>query len=374
MSGATAKVDAVVVGAGVIGLAVARALAQAGREVLVLEAGGSIGTETSSRNSEVIHAGIYYPPGSLKAATCVEGKWRLYAYCAERGVAHARIGKMIVASSDEEIATLEGYRERARVNGAGALEWLDRRRLEALEPAVRGVAGLLSPTTGIVDSHQLMLALQGDLEAAGGWIAFRAPVHAAVATAAGIRIDVGGEAPMRLAARTLVNAAGLYAPALARAIEGLPADCVPSARFARGRYYGYSGSVPFSRLIYPVARAGGLGVHVTFDLGGRARFGPDVEWIEGIDYAFDDSARETFIAAIRSYWPDVDPARLAPDYTGIRPKLSAPGEPAADFRIDGPERHGIPGLVNLFGIESPGLTASLALADRVVRRAGAAAG
>lgn len=361
------RVDAVVVGAGVVGLATARALALAGHETVVLEATDRFGSGTSSRNSEVIHAGIYYPTGSLKARLCVAGRERLYAYCAERGVDARAFGKVIVATTEAELATLEAYRTRARANGAGDLAPLDGPALRDLEPALRGVGGLHSPRSGIVDSHALMVALLGDLEAAGGVLVTGAPVTAVRAVDAGLELEVGGSDPTRLVTGTLVNAAGLGAPGLA-ARMALPGVAAPRQWYARGRYYGYTGAVPFRHLVYPVAGSGGLGVHLTLDLGGGARFGPDVAWIDDEDYAFDDSDRSAFVEAIRRYWPELDPARLVPGYTGIRPKLVGPGAPAADFRIDGPGEHGVPGLVQLFGIESPGLTASLALADEVLAR------
>jgi L-2-hydroxyglutarate oxidase LhgO len=360
------QVDTVVIGAGVVGLAVAAALAERGRDVIVLERALAIGTETSSRNSEVIHAGIYYPTGSVRAGLCVRGKRLLYAFCAQHQVPHARIGKVIVATEPGQMETLDGYRAQAAANGAGDLEWLSRERVAALEPAVRAVGGLWSASTGIVDSHAYMLALQGRLQAAGGSVAFGAAVTAGEVVSGGtrLRVDSGGE-DVALEAAAVVNAAGLQAPAVARSIAGVPDARIPPAWFARGHYYAYSGRSPFRHLVYPVAEAGGLGVHVTLDLAGACRFGPDVKWIDAPDYAFDDSRREHFVAAIRRYFPGLEPARLHPGYTGIRPKISGPGEAAADFVIDGPEGHGIAGMVNLFGIESPGLTASLAIAERV---------
>lgn len=350
--------DVVVIGAGAIGLACARRLATAGREVLVLERNGQIGAETSSRNSEVIHAGIYYPQGSLKARLCVNGKHALYGYCEDRGVPFRRSGKVIVATSREQLPVLEGYRESARGNGAGELRWLDAADVKALEPAVSAVAGVLSETTGIIDSHAYMLALQGDLEAAGGLVVLDTPVLGLERGDIGIRVRTAG---VTLAARCVVNCAGLFAPDLAADL--LPDG--PRAYYAVGHYFTYAGRSPFSRLVYPVAEAGGLGVHVTLDMAGQVRFGPDVTWIDRVDYAFDASRKAAFIEAIRRYFPDVDPARLQPGYTGIRPKISGPGEPAADFSIGGPGQHGVAGLVNLMGIESPGLTASLAIADEV---------
>ena len=351
-------VDVVVIGAGVVGLACARALALGGRDVVVLERHGQIGTETSSRNSEVIHAGIYYPTGSLKAALCVRGKALLYAYCEAHGVPQRRCGKLIVASDAAQVPLLDNYRRQAESNDAGTLIPLSGREVAALEPAVRAVAGVLSESTGIIDSHAYMLALQGDLEAAGGMIAFGTEVLGLAAASAGITVTTKA---MELQAAWVINAAGLDAP---RVAGWLTADA-PRAWYARGRYYAYEGRAPFSRLVYPVAEPGGLGVHVTLDLGGQARFGPDVAWIDAVDYHFDDSRREIFETAIRRYFPDLDGARLHPGYTGIRPKISGPDEPAADFRIDGPGAHGVGGLVNLLGIESPGLTASLAIAEQV---------
>jgi len=353
------RVDVVVVGAGVIGLACARGLAQSGREVLVLEQHGRIGSETSSRNSEVIHAGIYYPRGSRKARLCVAGKALLYAYCAERGVAHQRCGKLIVATAPAQLPILSEYQAQALANGAGALEWLDAERVRALEPAVQAVAGVLSPSTGIIDSHGYMMALQGDLEAHGGLVSLHTPVRGLARDGSSLRIQTD---ELDLAPNWVINSAGLAAPDLVRPL--LPAT--PPARYARGRYYSYGGPVPFSRLVYPVAEPGGLGIHVTLDLAGQIRFGPDVEWIDGPDYSFDDSRRAAFAAAIARYFPDVEGDRLTPGYTGIRPKLSGPGEPAADFGIEGPDEHGVDGLINLLGIESPGLTASLAIAEVVV--------
>jgi L-2-hydroxyglutarate oxidase LhgO len=358
-------VQTVVVGAGVVGLAVARALALSGREVLVLEAESSFGQGISSRNSEVIHSGIYYAPGSLKARLCVAGREQLYAYCAERGIAHRQLGKLIVATSDADIATLERYRELARANGAGELRWVPPAEVREMEPEVVCVRAIHAPRTGIVDSHALMLALLGDLEARGGQVAYRSPLLSGAAIAGGFELRVGGDEPSTLACAELVNCAGLAAPDVARTIDPLHLQDLPKARYAKGHYYSLTGAAPFRRLVYPVAEAAGLGVHVTLDLGGRAKFGPDVQWVESVDYAFDDTRRARFAAAIRRYWPAVDEARLQPDYTGIRPKISGPGEPAADFRIDGPDAHGIAGLVNLMGIESPGLTAALAIGERV---------
>jgi L-2-hydroxyglutarate oxidase LhgO len=351
------RVDTVVIGAGVVGLATARALALRGCDVLVLERNDAIGMETSARNSEVIHAGIYYPTGTLKAALCVQGKEQLYAYCAEHGVRTRRCGKLIVAADVAQLDALRSIRRQGRANGAGELAWLDAADAAALEPHVQCVAAVYSETTGIIDSHAYMLALQGDLEAAGGAIAFQTPVRSLQVDGGMLRVHTDD---LALRAERVVNAAGLQAPDIAR-----QTGYQTRGYFARGRYYSYSGAAPFQHLVYPVPEPGGLGVHVTLDLAGSARFGPDVAWIDDIDYRFDDSARERFAQAIRGYYPGLDESRLQPGYTGIRPKISGPGEPAADFRIDGPLQHGVEGLVHLLGIESPGLTASLAIADRV---------
>ena len=361
--------DAVVIGAGVVGLAVARALALAGREVVVLEGATAIGTHTSSRNSEVIHAGLYYPTGSLKARLCVAGRDALYRYCAENDVPHRRIGKLLVATVDAEIAALESYKKQAELNGVTDLTWLDAGEAHALEPAVRAVRALLSPSTGIVDSHGLMQALQRDLVRRGGSVVLGSPVLGGEVTGDGITLRVGGEAPTQpptsVRCRSVVNSAGLFAQAVAHSLDGLPAESIPPCYYAKGHYFVLAQAPPFQRLVYPLAVAGGLGVHVTLDLGGRARFGPDVSWVDGIDYAFDESRAPSFYAAIRRYWPDLRDGDLQPGYTGIRPKLGPAGTPAADFVIQGPSAHGVGGLVNLYGIESPGLTASLAIAGEV---------
>lgn len=364
------SVDAVVVGAGVVGLAVARALALGGREVLVLESAEAFGTGTSSRNSEVIHAGIYYPTGSLKARLCVEGKRMLYAYCAARGVAHRRIGKVLVAAEAAERPALDGYARRAAANGV-ALVPLTSADVARLEPAVRAVAGLWSESTGIVDSHGLMLALLGDAEGAGATLVVHTPLLGARAVDGGFELRTGGEAPMALRCRILVNAAGLAAQRLAHAIEGLPAGRVPPAHFAKGHYFTLAGRSPFSHLVYPMPDHAGLGIHVTLDLGGQCKFGPDVtRWPDAPDYAFEDGLEAKFYEAIRRYWPDLPDGALQRGYTGVRPKVGGPDEPAGDFVIQGPEIHGLAGLVNLFGIESPGLTASLAIAAQVASRLG----
>jgi len=358
-------VDCVVIGAGVVGLAVARALALAGREVIVVEAAEGIGTETSSRNSEVIHAGIYYPKGSLMAETCVAGRRLLYAYCAEHGVPHLNCGKLIVATNQQESELLASIKGRAEANGVEGMRFLSGAEAMAMEPNLQCTAALLSPATGIVDSHSYMLALQGDAESRGAMLAFHSPVTTGRATDQGIELEVGGAEPMRLRCRLVINSAGLHAPTLARKIEGMPPDRIPTAYYAKGNYFTLAGRSPFSRLIYPVPVPGGLGVHITVDLGGQAKFGPDVEWIPGIDYTVDPHRSDKFYAAVRKYWPALKDGALQPGYAGIRPKIVPPGAPAQDFTIQGPGEHGISGLINLFGIESPGLTASLALAERV---------
>ena len=368
------SVDAVVIGAGVVGLAVGRALARSGLETIVLERANAIGTGTSSRNSEVIHAGLYYPAGSLKARLCVQGRTRLYAFCESHGVSHRRCGKLVVATSPEQHAALQGTREKAAANGV-ALSWLDGHAARALEPALNCSAALLSPDTGIVDSHGLMLALQGDLERHGGALALQSPVLGVQCGTDAHVVEVGGEMPMALSARVVVNAAGLWAPALAAAERGLPAAQLPQAFHAKGNYFSLAGRAPFGRLIYPVPEQAGLGVHLTLDLAGQARFGPDVQWLEAgdpdaIDYRVDPARAEGFYAEIRRYWPGLRDGALQPAYSGVRPKLQGPGAPAGDFVLQGPAEPGIAGLLNLFGIESPGLTASLALADEALRRLG----
>jgi L-2-hydroxyglutarate oxidase LhgO len=363
------RIDCVVIGAGVIGLAVARALSLAGREVIVAEAEDAIGTVTSSRNSEVIHAGIYYPPGSAKARLCVEGKALLYAYCEARGVPHKRLGKLIVAASEDQLANLDELKVRAEANGVHDLKLIDRAEMQVLEPALRGAAALLSPSTGVIDSHAYMLALQGDAEAAGAAFAFRTPVLGGkLAGADGVRLRFGGDSPLELEARLVINAAGLQAHTVMGSIAGVPPEAVPTVGYAKGNYFALTGQCPFSRLIYPVPERGGLGVHLTLDMGAQPRFGPDVEWIEGIDYRVDPARSEPFYAAIRSYWPDLPDGALHPDYCGIRVKLD--GDASPDFRIDSSCG---PALINLLGFESPGLTASLAIAEHVASLADRAA-
>ena len=353
-----------VIGAGVVGLAVARALALAGREVLVLEACNAIGTQTSARNSEVIHAGMYYPTGSLKADLCVRGKALLYAYCAERGIGHRRCGKFIVATGPDHLAKLQAIQDRAVANGVHDLVWLGAEQAQTVEPALQCLAALHSPSTGIVDSHGLMLSLLGDIEHRGGVLALNSPLALAEYTHGAIElVAVDGT---RLRATSVVNAAGLQAPALATRFAGLDARHVPQAYFAKGNYFTLAGRSPFSHLIYPVPEAAGLGVHLTLDLGGQARFGPDVQWVDNPDDTAVQPARgDAFYAEIRKYWPELPDGALAPAYAGIRPKISGPNESARDFCIQGPRDHGVPGLVNLFGIESPGLTSSLAIGEMV---------
>ena len=365
------KVECVVIGAGVIGLAVARRLAQAGREVIILEAAEGIGTVTSSRNSEVIHAGIYYPAGSLMARMCVSGKRMLYRYCSDHGIPHRNCGKLIVATTPTETAKLQSIRAHAEANGVLDLQTLSGDAARALEPALNCEAALLSPSTGIVDSHAFMLALRGDAEDAGTACAFHAPLLRARATADRIELDVGGDAPISIECRLLVNAAGLGASAVARNIDGMPIARIPPAYLAKGNYFSCSARAPFSHLIYPVPEPGGLGVHLTLDMAGQARFGPDVEWVETIDYAVDPSRAERFYPAIRRYWPTLPDGALMPSYSGIRPKIVPPAVAVQDFIIQGPQDHGVAGLINLFGIESPGLTSSLAIADFVGELAGA---
>jgi L-2-hydroxyglutarate oxidase LhgO len=359
------KVECVVVGAGVVGLAIARRLAQAGLEVIVLEAAEGIGTVTSSRNSEVIHAGIYYPAHSLMARMCVAGKRALYDYCRDHGIPHRNCGKLIVATTPSETEKLQSIKAHAEANGVLDMQTLSGEAARKMEPALNCDAALLSPSTGIIDSHAFMLALRGDAEAAGAACAFHASLLRARAGADGIELDVGGAAPMTLACRLLINSAGLGAPAVARSIDGMPIELIPPAYLAKGNYFSCSARAPFSHLIYPVPEPGGLGVHLTLDLAGQARFGPDVEWVDMVDYAVDPARAERFYPAIRRYWPDLPDGALMPSYSGIRPKIVPPAVARQDFLIQGPHDHGVAGLINLFGIESPGLTSSLAIADHV---------
>lgn len=369
----SADVDCVVVGAGVVGLAVGRALAMAGREVVIIEAENGIGSGISSRNSEVVHAGLYYPPGSLKALTCVAGRRMLYRFCEEHGVPFRRCGKILVAAEEAQRPQVLAIEARARANGVDDLVLLEGADLRRLEPALAGRVGLLSPSTGIIDSHSYMLALQGDAEAHGAALAFGAPLERGTIRGGTIALAIGGDAPMEIAARHVVLAAGLAAPRLARTIAGLDPAAIPKPYFAKGSYFSLSRRLPFSRLIYPVPEPGGLGTHLTLDLAGRGRFGPDVEWLatddeKTIDYTVDPARSATYYAAIRRYWPGLADGDLAPDYSGVRPKIAAPGASDADFAIHDRRIHGIDGLVALYGIESPGLTASLAIADVVMRR------
>jgi L-2-hydroxyglutarate oxidase LhgO len=359
------KVECVVIGAGVIGLAIARQIAQAGREVIVLEAAEGIGTVTSSRNSEVIHAGIYYPAGSLMARMCVSGKQRLYEYCRDHGVPHRNCGKLIVATTPNETAKLQSIVAHANANGVLDLQTLTGEAARDLEPALKCDAAVLSPSTGIVDSHAFMLALLGDAEEAGAAFAFHTPLLGAKATDEGITLDVGGESPLTLQCQLLINAAGLGAPDVARSIDGMPADRIPHAYLAKGNYFSCNARAPFSRLIYPVPEPGGLGVHLTLDMAGQARFGPDVEWVETMDYEVDPARAEKFYPAIRRYWPSLPDNALMPSYSGMRPKIVPPAVAVQDFLIQSPRDHGVAGLINLFGIESPGLTSALAIADYV---------
>lgn len=360
---------ATVVGAGAVGLAVARQLARAGHETIILEKNGPIGAETSARNSEVIHAGIYYPPGSLKARLCVQGRDLLYSFCESHGVGHRRLGKLIVAT--DQGARLTAIAANAAANGVCDLKRLSRAEIAALEPDLAVTEGLFSPSTGIIDSHRYMLALLGDAEEAGASLVREAEVTAIRRTGAGFALAVrnAGE-EWTLDSRIVVNSGGLWAQRVAGRIEGLESRFIPPLHLAKGNYAALSGSSPFRHLVYPVPEPGGLGVHLTLDMGGGARFGPDVEWLQtndpvAIDYTVAEDTPARFAPRVAAWWPGVDPARLMPGYSGVRPKLAAPGEADADFRIDGPDFHSLPGLVNLFGIESPGLTASLAIAAHV---------
>ncbi|WP_260961429.1 NAD(P)/FAD-dependent oxidoreductase [Pseudomonas citri] len=358
-------IECVVAGAGVVGLAVAREMARAGREVLVIEAGAAIGTGTSSRNSEVIHAGLYYPPGSLKAQLCVDGRRRLYDYCDSHGVETRRLGKLIVAKDQAQLAGLQTLLARGLLNGVDDLRLLDQEQAQALEPELACVGALYSPSTGIVDSHALMLALQGDAEAAGATLAFHTPLSGARVTAEGFVLALAGTAQMSLSCRQLINACGLQAPAVARRIDGLTSHSIPQDYLCKGNYFALAGRAPFRHLVYPAPQAAGLGIHMTLDLAGQARFGPDVEWIEHEHYHVDPTRAEAFYQAIRDYWPGLPEQSLQPAYSGIRPKISGPEEPARDFLISSETEHHVPGLINLFGIESPGLTSCLAIAGRV---------
>jgi L-2-hydroxyglutarate oxidase LhgO len=364
------SLDCVVIGAGVVGLAVARRLALGGREVVVLEAEGGVGRHTSSRNSEVIHAGIYYPSGSLKARLCVVGKQALYTYLAERDVPHRRLGKILIAVREGEVSTLERLRRLAEANGVRDLVALSAADVRSLEPAVVAVRGIFSPSTGILDSQALMRAFEADLEAAGATVVLSAPVIGGEVEDGGVELEVGGEGPVRVRCKAVVNSAGLYAPSVARMMRGLHRRFIPREHFARGHYFVLAGRSPFEHLVYPMPAPRAAGIHVTLDLAGRARFGPDIAWTPEVSYAFDEGRAQTFYDAIRRYYPGLADGDLERGYVGIRPKIVPEGTPAADFVVQGPEVHGVPGLVNLFGIESPGLTACLAIADEVAARLG----
>ena len=362
-------VDCIVIGAGVIGLACARALAIAGRQAIVLEAESHIGTGVSSRNSEVIHAGLYYARDSLKAKLCVQGREMLYKYLGERGLPHRRLGKLIVATEEAQLAALADLQSRGRANGVEHLHLLDAAQAVLLEPALRCCGALHSPDTGIVDSHSLMLSLSGDLQSHDGFIALRSPMQRAARHEGTWQLTTGNGPEYSIRCDVLINAAGLAAQRVAATIEPYPRDRIPPLRLARGNYFSLTRPAPFGRLIYPLPSDGGLGVHLTLDLAGTARFGPDVEWIDRIDFDVDAERARLFYPSIRSYWPQLPDGSLQPSYAGIRPKLSGPGEPARDFVIDGPAQHGLPGLIQLFGFESPGLTSALAVGQRVMQLA-----
>jgi L-2-hydroxyglutarate oxidase LhgO len=355
-----------VIGAGVVGLAIAREAALKGHDVIVAEAASAIGTGTSSRNSEVIHAGLYYPTGSKRALHCPRGRRMLYDYCESHGVPHRKLGKLFIVTKEADIPKLEAVHAQALKNGVENVTMLDAAAAKRMEPALFCVAAFHSAETGIIDSHRYMLALQGDIEDRGGVLAFNTPVERIARAGTGWRVDFGGPEPGAITVDAVINSASHGAQRLARATEDYPAERVPKLVLAKGNYFGFSGRSPFSRLIYPAPVPGGLGIHVTLDLAGRMRFGPDVEWIEAMNFDVDPRRADGFYAYIRTYWPALPDNSLFPDYAGIRPKLTGPGEPAADFMIDGPAEHGLPGLVQLFGIESPGLTSSLSLAEEVI--------
>jgi L-2-hydroxyglutarate oxidase LhgO len=359
------EIECAVIGAGVIGLATARALALAGRETLILEREGTFGSGISSRNSEVIHAGLYYPANSLKARFCVEGSERLYAYCGSRAVAHRRCGKLIVAAQGEEIGELERIADAAARNGVADVVWLDAAAARALEPELNCVAALHSPSTGIVDARGFMLSVLGEAEAHGCAVAYNARVQTLDVDSHGIAVFLGADTAPALKARVVINAAGLDAAPLTHRIKGLAPQFARPSYYAKGNYFTLQGRSPFTRLIYPAPEPGGLGVHLTLDLAGQARFGPDVEWVEAPSFDVDPRRGDKFYAAVRKYWPSLRDGALSPAYCGVRPKLTPPGAPAADFLIEGPATHGVAGLVNLLGVESPGLTSSLAIAEHV---------
>ena len=358
-------VDCVVAGAGVVGLAITRELARSGRQVLCLEAGAALGVGTSGRGSGVVHAGLYYPPGSLKARLCVAGKALLYAFADLHGVPCVRRGKLVVATSSAEDADLDHIAARAVENGVRDLLRLDGAQARELEPALRCTSALVSPSTGVIDARALLEALRAEAEEYGSVTAFEAPLEHAWVEDNGFTLEIGGAAPMRIACRQLVNAAGHGAPALARAIDGLEACRVPRAFMSKGHYFRCETPVPFSHLIYPVPVPGGVGTHLTIDPAGQARFGPDVEWVEALDYGVDPTRAAGFARDVRRWWPELPDGALTPDYAGIRPKIAGPGAPGRDFVIEGQADHRVPGLVNLFGIESPGVTSCLAIAEHV---------
>ena len=355
-----------VIGTGVVGLAIAREAARAGHDVIVAEAADGIGTGTSSRNSEVIHAGLYYPTGSKRALHCPRGRRMLYAYCESHGIPFRKLGKLFIVTKDADIPKLAAIYAQALANGVEHVTMLDAAEAIRMEPALNCVAAFHSAETGIIDSHRFMLALQGDIEDRGGMLAFNTPVERIARKASGWEVAFGGAEPGVVAVDAVVNSAGHGAQKLARATEGFPAERVPRLVLAKGNYFGFAGRAPFNRLIYPAPVPGGLGIHITLDLGGRMRFGPDVEWVETMNFDVDARRGDRFYAAIRTYWPGLPDNSLFPDYAGIRPKLTGPGEPAADFMIEGPAEHGLPRLLALFGIESPGLTSALSLAEEVV--------
>jgi len=363
------QVDCIVIGAGVIGLAISRHLAVNGREVFVLESEEGIGNGTSSRNSEVIHAGLYYKPGTLKAQLCVEGNAALYAYCEAHKVNHRRCGKLLVATHEDQEAALGQVFTQAKDNGVPGIRMLSAAEAKALEPELHCVAALHPPSPGIVDSHGLMKAMLLEAEDHGATLVLSSPVTGGEAHPEGVVLELGGEEPTTILAKEVYNCAGLHAQEVARMLRGIDQSAIPPIHFAKGNYYGFSGAPPFSHLVYPVPEAAGLGVHLTLDLGGRARFGPDVEWVDAIDYDVDPRRADIFYAEIRKYWPDLPNDALQPAYAGIRPKLQGPGGPTEDFLIQRADQHGISGLVNLFGIESPGLTAGLTIASHAVNGA-----
>ena len=366
----TEEIDCVVIGAGVVGLAVARTLAMSGRAVLIVERELAFGTGISARNSEVIHAGLYAPPGTLKARLCVAGRKALYDYCAERGIAHRRCGKLVVAVDATQAGKAEALMRNARANGVDDLTWLSAAEVRALEPELACHGALLSPSTGLIDSHGFMLSLLGDAERHGATIAYGATVTGLIPGPNGIALTFDDAAAPSLTARLVVNCAGMNAIETARAIAGFPADLIPRPFYAKGSYFTLSGPSPARHLVYPMPEPGGLGIHLTLDLAGQARFGPDVEWVDAPNYAVDPARMGHFVSAVREYWPGLDETRLGPGYAGVRPKIAGPGQANADFRIDGPAVHGVAGVINLFGIESPGLTASLAIGDLVAETAG----